>query len=120
MDVKTTFLNIVIEEAMYIKQPQGFEVHGRDSHVCKLKKALYGFKQALRAWYSMIDGYLLAMGFIKTEVDPKLYFTLVGNDPLILVLYVDDLLLTMSKKLIEMCKRDLASKFEIKNINMMH
>jgi hypothetical protein len=57
MEVKTTFLNGLIEE-VYIEQPQGFEVHGRDSHVCKLKKALYGLKQAPRAWYSRIDTYL--------------------------------------------------------------
>jgi hypothetical protein len=58
MDVKTTFLNGLIEEEVYIEQPQGFEVHGRDSHVCRLKKALFGLKQAPRAWYSRIDTYL--------------------------------------------------------------
>jgi hypothetical protein len=58
MDVKTTFLNGIIEEEVYIEQPQGFEVHGRESHVCRLKKALYGLKQAPRVWYSRIDGYL--------------------------------------------------------------
>jgi hypothetical protein len=51
MDVKTTFLNGVIEEEVYIEKPQGFEVEDRKSHVCKLKKALYGLKQAPRAWY---------------------------------------------------------------------
>jgi hypothetical protein len=44
MDVKTTFLNGVIEEEVYIEQPQGFEVHGREFHVCTLKKALYELK----------------------------------------------------------------------------
>ena len=53
MDVKTTFLNGVIEE-----QPQGFEVEDRHTHVCKLKKALYGLKQAPRAWYERIDSFL--------------------------------------------------------------
>ena len=48
MDVKTTFLNGIIEE-VYIEQPEGFVVHGKESHVCKLKKALYGLKQAPRA-----------------------------------------------------------------------
>ena len=44
MDVKTTFLNSVIEEEVYIEQPQGFVIHGKESHVCKLKKALYRLK----------------------------------------------------------------------------
>jgi hypothetical protein len=44
MDVKTAFLNGEIEEEVYIEQPQGFEVHSRDTHVCRLKKALYGLK----------------------------------------------------------------------------
>jgi len=50
MDVKTTFLNDLIEKEVYIEQPQGFVTHGKESHVCKLKKALYKLKQAPRAW----------------------------------------------------------------------
>jgi hypothetical protein len=60
------------------------------------------------------------MGFEKSEVDPNLYYILVGKDPLILVLYVDDLFLTRSENLIEGCKRDLASEFEMKDIGLMH
>jgi hypothetical protein len=55
MDVKTTFLNGLIQEEVYIEHQLGFEVHGRDSHVCRLKKELYWLKQAPRAWYSRID-----------------------------------------------------------------
>ena len=44
MDVKTTFLNGEIEEEVYIEQPEGFEVHGKETHVCRLKKALYGLR----------------------------------------------------------------------------
>jgi hypothetical protein len=49
MGVKTAFLNGIIEEEVYIEQPEGFVVHGKESHVCKLKKALYGLKQVSRA-----------------------------------------------------------------------
>ena len=66
MDVKTAFLNGIIQEEIYIEQPQGFEIHDRETHVCRLKKALYGLKQAPRAWYSRIDSYLPSMGFQKS------------------------------------------------------
>ena len=52
MDVNTIFLNGVIEEEVYIQKHQGFEEHPRDSHVCRLKKSLYGLKQDPRAWYA--------------------------------------------------------------------
>eukprot|EP00253_Pinus_taeda_P021492 PITA_21492 len=120
MDVKTAFLNGFIQEEVYIEQPQGFEVHGKESHVCRLKKALYGLKQAPRAWYSRIDTYLQGMGFTKSEADPKLYFIVIGEEPLILVLYVDDLVITGAERLIEHCKRDLATEFEMKDIGLMH
>jgi hypothetical protein len=120
MDVKTVFLNGVIEEEIYIEQPEGFEVHDRASHVCRLKRVLYGLKQAPRAWYSRIDSYLLGMGFTKSEADSNLYYILVGGEPLILVLYVDDLFMTGSEKLIADCKRDLVVEFEMKDLGLMH
>ena len=120
MDVQTTFLNGVNEEEVYIGQPQGFVVHGKESHVCKLKKALYGLKQAPRAWYLKIDGYLMSLGFTKSVADPNLYYKVDGSDPLILVLYVDDLFLTGAEQLIVGCKRELASKFEMKDLGLMH
>jgi hypothetical protein len=88
--------------------------------VCRLKKALYGLKQAPRAWYSRIDTYLQQMGFEKCEVYPNLYYIVVGEDPLILVLYVDDLFITGAERLIVGCKESLASEFKMKDIGLMH
>ena len=81
MDVKTTFLNGKIEEEVYIEQPEGFELHGKESHVCKLKKALYGLKQAPRAWYAKIDNYLQSLGFSKSIDDSNLYIRLCKTSP---------------------------------------
>ena len=60
------------------------------------------------------------MGFTKSDSDSNLYFIVVGEEPLILVLYVDDLVITGVERLIEGCKRDLASEFEMKDIGLMH
>ena len=73
MDVKTTFLNVVIEEEVFIKQPQWSEFKDIVTDVCKLKKALYGLKQDPRAWYGRIDSFLTSLGFTKIKFDPNLY-----------------------------------------------
>jgi hypothetical protein len=109
MDVKTTFLNHVIEEEVYIEQPQGFEVEDRKTRVCKLKKALYELKQAPRAWYGRINSFLTSLHFTKSKVDSNLYFKVMNDEPVILLLYVDDLFLTGEEKLITKCKKKLAS-----------
>ena len=95
-------------------------MYGRDSHVCRLRKALYGLKQAPQAWYSRIDLYLQQLGFEKSEADPNLYYLVEGEDPIILVLYVDDLFMTRVERLIVRCKLGLASEFEMKDIGFMH
>jgi hypothetical protein len=105
MDVNTSFLNGAIEEEVYIEQPQGFEVHPRDTHVCRLKKALYGLKQAPRVWYAKIDNYLIRLGFSKSHADPNLYYKVVNNALVILLLYVDDLFLTGAESLITSVRR---------------
>ena len=104
-DVKTAFLNGEIEEEVYIEQPDGFEVHGKETHVCRLKKALYGLKQAPRAWYGRIYGFLMKLGFTRSDADSNLYYKVVEGDTLILVLYVDDLFLTGDDRLVSWCKK---------------
>ena len=101
IDFNIAFLNGVIEEEVYIEHPEGFETHDQKTHVCKLKKSLHGLKKAPREWYGRIDSYLQKMGFFKSDTDPKLYYLRVGDEPLILVLYVDDLFFNGSSKLIK-------------------
>ena len=98
MDVKTAFLNGIIEEELYIEQPEGFVVHEKESHVCKLKNALYGLKQAPHAWYGWIDEYLVNLGFTKSDADPNIYYKIVDDEPLIVIMYVDDLFLIGNEK----------------------
>eukprot|EP00253_Pinus_taeda_P029376 PITA_29376 len=69
--------------------------------------------------HGMVE-YLQNMGFVKSDADPNLYYLVVENEPLILVLYVDDLFLTGSSKLIEDCKKNLATEFDMKDLGQMH
>jgi hypothetical protein len=91
----------------------------KESRVCRLKKSMYGLKQAPRAWYQKIDGYFMSLGFSKSVVDPNLYYNNVGDECLILILYVDYLFLTGLESLIVECKRPLAYDFEMKDLGMM-
>ena len=62
----------------------------------------------------------MSIGFTKSDADPILYDKVMNNEPLILVLYVDDLFLTRNEKLIVWCKKKLASEFEMKDLGLMH
>ena len=115
MDVKTAFLNGIIEEEVYIEQPEGFEIFSREPHVCRLKRALSGLKQAPRAWYTWIDSYFTGLGFTKSEADANLYEIVVEGKILIIFLYVDDLILIGDEQLIHSCKVDLEKEFEMKD-----
>jgi hypothetical protein len=85
-----------------------------------LKKALYGLKQAPRAWYARIDNSLMRLGFSKSHVDPNLYYNILNNAPIILLLYVDDLFLIGAEPLIIQCKKELSTKSDMKDLGLMH
>jgi hypothetical protein len=98
MDVKTTFLHGDLEEEIYMKQPEGYVVKGKKELVCKLKKSMYGLKQSPRMWYQKFDTYMLGLGFTRSKEDHCLYFKLIGDHLIYLVLYVDDMLLIGNTK----------------------
>nr|GFA22193.1 hypothetical protein [Tanacetum cinerariifolium] len=89
MDVKTTFLNAELEEEVYVSKPEGFVDPNHPTHVYRLKKALYGFKQAPRAWYDsrldlVFDVCMCARYFLCAFVDPDhpTYVYRLDEDPL--------------------------------------
>ncbi|XP_023634325.1 uncharacterized protein LOC111829467 [Capsella rubella] len=67
MDVKSAFLNGILQEEVYVEQPKGFENPQRPDHVYKIKKALYGLKQAPRAWYERLTTFLIKQGYIYVD-----------------------------------------------------
>ncbi|GJX47317.1 retrovirus-related pol polyprotein from transposon TNT 1-94 [Tanacetum coccineum] len=84
MDVKTTFLNGILREEVYVSQPDRFVDQDNLNHVYKLKKALYGLKQAPRAWYDLLSKFLLSQEFSKGTVDPTLFIRRQGKDILLI------------------------------------
>jgi hypothetical protein len=92
MDVQNAFLNGVIQEEVYVRQPLGFENPKYPNIVFKLLKALYGLKQASWAWYARFKTFLLDHGYVMGSVD-KTFFTLKhDNDFLLVQIYVDDII----------------------------
>ena len=96
MDVKTSFLNGSLAEEVYMKQPEGFEEKGKEKLVYRLKKSIYGIKQASRQWYIKFNDTITSFGFKENIVDQCIYLKISGSKFIILVLYVDDILLASS------------------------
>ncbi|MCF8704107.1 hypothetical protein L3055_11275, partial [Corynebacterium sp. MC-02] len=119
MDVKTAFLNGELEEEVYMEQPEGFVVPGKERKVCKLVKSLYGLKQAPKQWHAKFDQTMLANGFKINECDKCVYIKNTPNHEVIVCLYVDDMLI-MSRDIanVNATKRMLASKFDMKDLGV--
>ena len=117
MDIKSAFLNGNLEEEVYMEQPEGFSVIGKPVYVCKLKKALYGLKQALRAWYARLDKYLQDKRFKKVSVDNNLYIKSEGENLLLVLVYVVDIIFCCTNSLsIQWLANSMKSEFEMSMI----
>ncbi|GJX09449.1 retrovirus-related pol polyprotein from transposon TNT 1-94 [Tanacetum coccineum] len=97
MDVKTTFLNGILREEVYVSQPDRFVDLENPNHVYKLKKALYGLKQAPRVWYDLLLSFLLSQKFSKGTIDPTLFIRREGKYILLVQIYVDDIIFASTK-----------------------
>lgn len=91
MDVKSVFLNGYITEEFHVHQPPGFENHKNIDFVYKLKKSLYGMKQALRAWYEILDNFLLENIFSRGKLDTTLFCKTFKNYLLIVQIFIYDI-----------------------------
>ena len=79
MDVKKAFLNGILQEEVYVKQPPGFEDPQFPHHVYRLDKALYGLKQAPKAWYECLSEYLISEGYQRGTIDKTLFLRQIGR-----------------------------------------
>ncbi|CAI7789023.1 unnamed protein product [Closterium sp. NIES-54] len=111
MDITTAFLNGIIQEELYMLQPERLD--DGSGKVCRLKKAIYGLKQAPRAWYHKLEETLLAGGFKKSECDHSLFLLQEKEQFLMLLVYVDYILLfSESAAMIECVEEMLEMHFK--------
>jgi hypothetical protein len=117
INIKTVFLNGDLQESVYMAQPEGFAIEGKENMGCRLKKFIYVLKQASRQWYLKFDEVIKIFGFVKNQVDNCVCIKIKGSIFIILVLYVDDILLASSdKNLLHETKRFLSSNFDTKDL----
>jgi len=117
LDVKIAFLHGDLEEEIFMAQPKGFEVQGKENLVCKLHKSLYGLKQALRQWYKKFNEFMRNSGFHRCEEDHCCYVKKYVDSYIILALYVDDMLIAGANMAeIDRLKKQLSENFEMKDL----
>ena len=120
LDVKSAFLNGVLQEEVYVLQPEGFEKTGEEHKVYKLIKALYGLCQALRAWYARLNRCLEELGFVKCPHEHAVYTRREGDESLIVGVYVDDLIITGTRlSNIVKFKKQMAEEFDMSDLGKL-
>lgn len=120
MDVKSAFLNGELMEEIYVQQPPGFVVENSSGKVLRLKKALYGLRQAPRAWNARLDREMLKLGFVKNPLEHAVYRRADKGDLLLVGVYVDDLIVTgSSKPVIENFKQEMMKSFSMSYLGLL-
>ena len=99
LDIRSAFLYGDLDEEIYMKQPEGFAVKGKEHKILCLKRALYGLKQAANAWFCKLNKSMDKLGFIRTQSDAGIFIHRSKDNQLIIAcIYVDDVIFCGSNK----------------------
>ena len=119
LDVRTAYLNAPIDCEVYLSQPEGYAVSGDEGEklVWKLRKSLYGLKQSGRNWNFVLSEFFQKHDFKKSEIDPCLFYKYDGESKVYIVIWVDDIVLSVSRQReMESTKNLLKNKFHMKDL----
>jgi hypothetical protein len=115
MDIKNAFLHGDLKEDIYMTPPQSF-FSSPSFAVCKLKRSLYGFKQAPRAWFEKFRSTLLRLSFVQSQYDSSLFLCKTSTSLVLLLVYVNDIVITgTDSNLIAHLKQNLQASFHMKD-----
>src|SRR6266702_3104608 len=116
VDISHAYLNGTLEEEIYMQQPEGFEVGGPD-HVCRLRKSLYGLKQAGRVWNKTLHSVLCSMGFNCVQSDHGLYIYLRDDVRILMLVFADDITLACKDGAkIDSIVQELSKHFKLRDL----
>jgi hypothetical protein len=120
MDVKLAFLNGDLKEEVYMHQPPGFVIPGKEGKVLHLRKALYGLRQAPQAWNAKLDSTLTGMGFGQSPHEAAIYRQGNGGNVLLAGVYVDNLVITDTKDVeVTAFKEEMKVTFQMSDLGLL-
>lgn len=120
MGMKTAFLNGEVGEEVYVSQSPGFVDGRRSFKVLQMHKALYGLRQAPRAWNTKLDSVLLSLGFARSELEHAVYTHGEGDTCLFLSIYVDDLIVIGAcTPAITTFKWEMCDRFKMSDLGLL-
>ncbi|XP_019095597.1 PREDICTED: uncharacterized protein LOC109130475 [Camelina sativa] len=114
VDINNSFLQGTLHDEVYVSQPSGFVDRDRPHHVCRLRKALHGLKQAPRAWYQELRHFLLQSGYKTSVRDNSLFVYKHAPSHVYVLVYVDDIIITGPTSLVSAFNSSLAHRFSLK------
>jgi hypothetical protein len=118
--VKSAFLNDDLKEEVYVHQPLGFAILGKEGKVLRLRKALYGLRQAPRAWNAKLDSTVKGMGFGQSPHEAAIYRRGNGGNALLVGVYVDDLVITGTKDTeVAAFKEEMKTTFQMSDLRLL-
>jgi len=121
MDISSAFLNGDLEEEIYMSQPEGFAVLGKEHLVCRLKKSLYGLKQSPRQWYQKLNKTFMQLGFRHIQSNNCIYVWAKDGLCIMIPVFVDELTLAATRRpLMDSIKAELQCKFKMWDLGPLH
>ena len=121
MDVNNAFLQGTLQDAVYMLQPPCFIDPDKPTHIFKLRKAIYGLKQASRALYNELSSFLIANSFVNSKIDHSLFTYSHDGIQVYFLVYVDDLIITENDAtFVSNFISTLANRFSLKDLGQLN
>lgn len=120
LDVCSAFLNGELKEQIFMKQPEGYVVKGKEHLFCRLNKSIYGLKQSPKCWNESLHNFLVKIGFEASLSDSCLYYKYENDSLVFIAVYVDDILLCSKDPVkTSKIKKLMCSEYEIKDLGLL-